>query len=466
MRTDATAVTSRHHSHRSSYGQRLVNDAARLRKKDILRRCLAYFPFGLIVWLCAGQLLASPQRLLSSLLLLSSSSNSRSSSSSVIQERRQDNQPWSFPVSNNKERNLSLLVAQYAAAPLSFVGSSSNKIKSSNETAVNSSIYDELLQLTSPINQAYCRAWKCDYWIVRGIPFQMNDELVTERLVVDGRIIHRAISATVNPPIASHETIPASRSTYNKVAILEMALWHNRQQQQQHNASSASTASVTKYYDRLLLLDADAMLYDFDRDIATAVPDNIIFTAHRTHHPTNTTTTTTTDMTLSTNISAGSINVGVTVWNLRHPQTPFLVQVWKKQCLKRIRERKHDDDQAPLQKLLQQLPNDKQRNRVVYAVTDELGYAKGRWVRHFIRRSNAWHDIDNNINTNQTNSTNNNNTALRGEERKAQLSRAVSEVCQRYWPVCEPDDEEIRMVSEAAPMDISPVNGTTSTGSP
>ena len=418
MRDNGTAAPSRHYSLCNSY--RFVTDGARVRKKDLLRRCFGYFPFGLIVWLCAWQLATPYPRRLPSLL-----SSSSSTTSSVRLERRKDNQPWIFPVSNSHERNLSLLVAQYAAAPVSLFGSSS--INSSNGTSVTISIYDELLQLTSPVNQAYCRAWKCDYWIVRGVPFQMNDELVTERLVVEGRNIHRTTIATVNPPISSRKIIPASRSTYNKVAILEMALWHNNQQH-------APVAALTKY-DRLLLLDADAMLYDFDRDIATAVPDDRIFTAHRTHHPTTTTNNSTTETTTTTT-NSGSINVGVTVWNLRHPETSLLVQAWKKQCLKRIRQHKHDDDQAPLQKLLQQLPNDKQRNRVVYAVTDELGYAKGRWVRHFIRRSNAWQDDDDNSPTNSTY----NNNALRGEERKVQISQAVSEVCHRYWPVCEPDD--------------------------
>ena len=391
----ATAASSRHLSRAFCY--RIVTNA-RFRKKDFLR-CFGYFPFGLIVWLCARQL---SWRCLPSLLL----STSSSCDFERQQQRRLDNHtssaspenlsrkgPWIFPVSNSQDRNLSLVVAQYA--------SSKNNNYDSNRTVVTT-LYDDLLQMTSHINQAYCRAWKCDYWIVRGIPFQVDDE----QLVVGGRIINRT---TTRPSLTSGEIIPASRSTYNKVAILEMALWHNQQ-----SASAATT------YDRLLLLDADALLYDFDNDIAMAVPYDRVFTAHQTHH--NTTIT-----------NSGSINVGVTVWNLRHPLTPLIVQAWKRQCLRRIRQHKHDDDQAPLQKILQQIPNDEQRNHIVYAVTDKLGYAKGHWVRHYIRRSNAWHD------DNQT-STNNSN-ALRGEGRTAQISQAVSDVCQRYWPVCESDNE-------------------------
>ena len=319
-----------------------------------------------------------------------------------------------------------------------------------------------MLQLTSTINQAYCRAWKCDYWIVRGIPFQLDDDsLVTERLVIQGRKQRPPTTSTKNDPCGRStssasddatlsstsvprvtttrtsttiQSIPASRSTYNKVAILEMVLAHN------NNNNKDDVAAVQ--YDRLLLLDADAMLYDFDHDIATAIPIDRVVAAHRTHR--NTTTTTTSTTTASTN--TGSINVGVTVWNLRHPLTGLLVQKWKARCLARIVQHKHDDDQAPLQQLLKHMP-DPARDRVVYALDETLGYAQGRWVKHFIRRSNDWLPP---ASSSQPNNDDNNSAAavaaVRGDERRMQITHAVCEVCQRYWPVCQEQSEENRRI--------------------
>lgn len=316
---------------------------------------------------------------------------------------------WKYPISDSSHRNLSLVVAQYAA-PLF---SSFQPHRMANSITNNISVYDRLLQQTSLVNQAYCRAWKCDYWILRGIPFQNGSDttsssgetataIITERHIVEGHrqrevvppdfspILSVTTNKTFDQAHADETAIPASRSTYNKIVILELALQEGR-------------------HDRLLLLDADAMVYDFDRDIAAAVPDNRVFTAHRTHgNVTNT----------------GSVNVGVTVWNLRHPLTPMIVQRWKQSCLARIRDNKHDDDQAPLQHFLKELP-DAQRDRVVYAIPDELGYAKGAWIKHFIRRSDDWRA-----------------GRLRGDERQAQITAAARTVCRRYYPVCEEEEDD------------------------
>jgi hypothetical protein len=86
----------------------------------------------------------------------------------------------------------------------------------------------------------------------------------------------------------------------------------------------------------------------------------------------------------------GSINVGVTLWNLNHPLTSIIVERWQQECLWRMRNDRPDDDQAPLQALLKDALDDEKRHQVVYAVTDEFAYGKGTFIRHVIRRHTSW----------------------------------------------------------------------------
>ena len=367
-------------------------------RRNSSRRSCGFLPFVAIP-LCSFLQYSSNPQLLPRNLTVSNTT-----------ETSYPKKPWTPPVSNTTSHiaaNHSLLVAQYAAPRNPHLA----------DNKLSNDVYDQMLDLTSVINQAYCVAWKCDYWILRGIPALNEDDessssslLTPERYVVDGerqRIVPPLLineepetTNTTDVPVAS------SRSTYNKVVLLELATLHE-----------------TKY-DRLLILDADAMLYDFDRPIASAVPDKgCVFTAHKTHR--------------NDPPGTGSINVGVTVWNLRDPLTPIILQKWKQMCGERVRNGLHDDDQAPLQSLLkkQQLDQTK-RNRVVCAVNDEFAYAKGRWVKHFIRRSDAWGD--------DSGGEQQGGDVVRGAERLAQIRAVSEEICERYHPICDSihDDEE------------------------
>jgi len=357
------------------------------RRSSSCRRYCGFLPFVAMPLCSFLQYSSNPQLLLRNLTLYNTTESSY------------PKKPWTPPVSDSA--NHSLLVAQYAA-PRNPHGA---------DDKLSNNVYDQMLDLTSVINQAYCVAWKCDYWILRGIPALNEDDessssssiLTPERYVVDGE------RQTIVPPLLTNEepeatnttSIPvaSSLSTYNKVVLLELATLHE-----------------TKY-DRLLILDADAMLYDFDRPIASAVPDQgCVFTAHKTHR--------------NDPPGTGSINVGVTVWNLRDPLTPIILQKWKQMCGERVRNGLHDDDQAPLQSLLkdQQLDETK-RNRVVCAVNDEFAYAKGRWVKHFIRRSDAWGG--------EGDSEQQGGDVVRGAERLAQIRAVSEEICERYHPICD-----------------------------
>jgi hypothetical protein len=158
-----------------------------------------------------------------------------------------------------------------------------------------------------------------------------------------------------------------------------------------------------KQYEALLLLDADAMIYDFSRDIADLLPRDKLLVAHKVKN---------TDSNYTANI-----NLGVTLWNLQHPVLPIIVEKWKKLCLQRILNRSNldDNDQVPLQKLLNQLP-DVQRQKLVLAVSHELGYGRGRLVKHFIRpNKKSW-----------------NQTGL--ESRIQKIRTAIAEICTAIQP--------------------------------
>jgi hypothetical protein len=141
--------------------------------------------------------------------------------------------------------------------------------------------------------------------------------------------------------------------------------------------------------------------YDFDRDIGQWETDrNFVLAAHK--------------IKASDPSGTGSINIGVTLWNLDHPLTPFIVERWKQQCIWRMRHDRTDDDQAPLQALLKKALDDEKRHRVVYAVTGEFEYGRGTFVRHVIRRNSSW-----------------DSSASRIEGRLATIQASIDTICQR-----------------------------------
>ena len=204
--------------------------------------------------------------------------------------------------------------------------------------------YSELLNRTQPINQAYADLWGYDYQSFSGLMIQ--SEL--------------SINETTS-------NIPESRATYNKVMILERVL----------------TDPSYQKYDMLMILDSDAMMYDFSRDIASILPDSRLIAALKVSGN---------DL---EDDATWNINIGVTVWNLRHRAARPLCRTWKKACIHRIENliSLRDSDQAPLQTILRKI-SDEDRSKIVWAVPKELGYRHGRWVRHFIRpNAENWTDF-------------------------------------------------------------------------
>ena len=122
--------------------------------------------------------------------------------------------------------------------------------------------YARLLELTSPINKAYAKLWNSDYVILQGSSISIYPR-----------------DYWCNPP--------QERSRFNKISLLQLAL------------------SKRNEYDMLLLLDADAMIYDFSKDIRSYIPngdDTTMLVAHRVN--------------ANEGIHSWDINNGVTLWNL------------------------------------------------------------------------------------------------------------------------------------------------------
>lgn len=196
--------------------------------------------------------------------------------------------------------------------------------------------YSALLDLTQPINEAYAEMWGYDYQLFTGL----------------------LIQAEIPPLSGSNATAaaPSSRATYNKVMILDHVL----------------NDLQYRKYDKLLILDSDALIYDFARDVAALLPRDRMMLAHKVKR--------------NETDAAWNINIGVTMWNLRHMATIPVCRAWKKACIHRIVKHPtlRDSDQTPLQAIMKDIPEE-DRKMLICAIPDELGYATGHFIRHFIR---------------------------------------------------------------------------------
>jgi hypothetical protein len=205
--------------------------------------------------------------------------------------------------------------------------------------------YSALLNLTQPINQAYAEMWGYDYQLFTGL----------------------LIQAELPPSLNRNKTekVPTSRATYNKVMILDKVLNDLEYQN----------------YEKLLILDSDALMYDFSRDISLILPDDRMMLAHKVKR--------------NETVATWNINIGVTLWNLRHIATKPVCRAWKKACIHRIIQHptNRDSDQTPLQHIMQDIP-EYDRQKMIIAIPDELGYSTGRFIRHFIRPdASNWTDF-------------------------------------------------------------------------
>jgi hypothetical protein len=193
--------------------------------------------------------------------------------------------------------------------------------------------YARLLELTAPINKAYAKKWNHDIVVLQGTSFT---------LLWDANC-----------------TPPEERSRFNKIDLLLEAL------------------NQKDRYDLLLVLDADALIYDFSFRIASLLPTNdTMLVAQRTHQD---------DLQ-----ATRSINNGITLWNLHHRLTSQVAQDWNKVAREGIPEnRPYRGDQYYLREVLRS----SDRISAISSVWDEFYYRDGTVVKHFQRsNSRSWND--------------------------------------------------------------------------
>jgi hypothetical protein len=220
------------------------------------------------------------------------------------------------------------------------------------------SSYNELLESTSVVNRAYAKRYGYNYVILRGVALSVP-----------------FLDSMVKPP--------PSRTTYNKISILQEFV-------------------ASRNYDRLLLLDADALIRDFATNLGD-FPFETVFVAHNV---------------IKNRPDPSNVNIGVTLWNLHHADLPWLIRRWKQQSILRILRRLKDDDQRVLQAILRRQSVFK-RNRLVLATDDLFGYDNGKYVQHFIRRSSKSWD------------------AAPKNKRLELVQATARDICQRYAPSCD-----------------------------
>jgi len=142
-------------------------------------------------------------------------------------------------------------------------------------------IYRTMLDVSQKANRAYARRHGYDYAVMVGLPWE----------IARGR---------------------NKLATYNKVEVLSEVLRFNHRQS-------------NNPYDAVLIMDADAILVDFEFDIADLLEDKNPPPGYATYSAVITNQGGTGNL--------GDINIGVALWNLRHPETPFLAKWWKTKSL-------------------------------------------------------------------------------------------------------------------------------------
>lgn len=256
-----------------------------------------------------------------------------------------------------------------------FVDDSKSKKSSSRTPKVLIAQYDfgnfnnsyaEIISITSKVNKAYAHKYEHDYLLARGVFIEVGD----------------------HPEFAKGKV--AAGSTSNKVGILEYAMQH-----------------PDKDWDYVLIMDSDAMMYDFERDIAliyNMTHESLI--AHRVLE--------------ATGIKSFNINAGVILWNIKHQQTQQIVNLWDDEIHKVFRK-KVGEDQEALHKVLHRIPA---KFRPVRAIRGDFEYSEGTVVKHFIRPGGKqvrrkWDD-----------------SKLSTSSRVMHIRNTAEEICKKYEKDC------------------------------
>jgi hypothetical protein len=218
------------------------------------------------------------------------------------------------------------------------------------------SMYSTLLNISSRVNIEYAKKYEFDYVAIRGITF--------------------------TTPLDKTLRIPQpSRATYSKLTLLERALDYQ--------------------YEYLFVLDSDALVYDFTRDISQLISADKMILAHQVES--------------FEKKQYHNINIGMILFNLRHPTMRGFLGVWKMLCAHQIMAGIFDDDQTMMQYLVDVLGAE----QLVEKNYKDLSYHYGDFAHHFVRNNaSSWTDSDS------------------MEKRIQTIQAAATEVCNKYHLDC------------------------------
>jgi hypothetical protein len=193
--------------------------------------------------------------------------------------------------------------------------------------------YARMLELTAPINKAYARKWRQDLVVLQGTSYIL--------------------------PVDKNCTPSGVRTTLNKITLLLDAI------------------KKRGTYDQLLILDTDALMYDFNVDVTTLLPDQYMLAAHRVKAKTDP-------------VHTHDINAGVLLWNLKHNLTRKGAHEWDSRSRRDVELERSKGDQQPLHLTLAKGPGTSQ----VWSLVDEFAYGHATIIKHVIRRvgHRSWTD--------------------------------------------------------------------------
>lgn len=269
--------------------------------------------------------------------------------------------------------------------------------------------YSQILQSVSPINLAYCMKWGHDYVTLEGTALQFPGMRGGDN-EVDETDERGSSSSCKNKNFEP-------QSTFNKIPLLVRAL------EESHR------------YDQVLILDTDTMIVDFDYDIGRLLlkrsslnepavtirrDDDNDEKQQQTQHGSDGTDY----FLVAYRVWSGDwrhtwdVNAGISLWNLRHPSTAKVAELWLRGSLSHpIDVLLKNDDQFFLQRALIAL-GWWNRWGGVNAVRDEFEYYDATVIKHFKRDARSW-----------------SRTSL--EQRLLRIEEAKTEVCRRWSADCE-----------------------------
>lgn len=277
--------------------------------------------------------------------------------------------------------------------------------------------YLQILQSVGPVNRAYCRKWGHDYVTLEGTALQFPG-----MRRADGEDEDEA-------PCRNSNFEP--QSTFNKIPLLFRAL------EEAHK------------YDQVLILDTDTMIVDLDFDItglalSRSGTDASVWDDGNAAGDGSSSS--------SSSDSAGyflvayrvwrddwshtwDVNAGISLWNLHHPSTRRVAEMWLHGSLTHPADvLLKNDDQFFLQRSLISLGWWRRWSGVM-TVRDEFEYYDATVVKHFKRDARSW-----------------SRTSL--EQRLLRIQEAKAEVCRKWPGDCQ--EEEGPVGGGDHPVDMTP----------